>query len=155
METETHTLSLESILSATRDSMQNLLGILQEETTVLKKNDLAALEVITAEKINLTAKVEENEKLRINFLTKNNLNPNKPEQWLQSDSLRSLWNEIKLVSEKSQKQNQVNGLVINGSRRRVQTQIEIFSSSAPAVELTYSSSGASVNQRNSKTLAHA
>jgi len=149
-----HTLSLETILIATRDKMQKLLQLLNNETTVLKENNIEALENLTLEKISLTEQVEKNEQERVRFLTEKKLNPDEPKQWLKSNALLSIWDEIKKLSEQCQKQNQINGLVINGNRRRVQTQIEILSSSSPSVELVYSASGESINQRDSKTLAH-
>lgn len=150
----THTLSLETILAVTQDKMQKLLQLLNNETAALEKNDIEAMESITLEKITLTEQIEKNEQERIHFLTENKLNPNEPKQWLKSNNLLAIWNEIKKLSEQSQKQNQINGLVINGNRRRIQTQIEILSSSSPSVELVYSASGESVSQRVSKTLAH-
>ena len=148
-------ISLQEILLFTKDKMQLLLQALNNETLVLKKNDVSELEKITEEKIRLTSEIERNEQARIHFLSNKALDPNKPAQWLSSNNLKSIWKEIKLLSEKAQKQNQINGQVINGNRRRVKTQIEILSTSSPSVELTYSSTGENVNQNNSKTLAHA
>jgi len=155
MQHSTQSLSLENILINSRDKMQQLLHVLINETSILKKNDVEELQAITQEKITITEQIEKNEQARIHFLTIRSLNPNEPKQWLLDSNLISLWSKIKELSEQAQKQNQINGLVINGSRRRVQTKIEILSTSAPAVELTYSASGENINQRNSKTLAHA
>lgn len=154
MQHATHTLSLETILTFTQDKMQQLLQVLKNETAVLAENNIEALEKITLEKTTLTEQIEKNEQQRIHFLSEKSLNPNEPKQWLQNNKLISIWREIKTFSEQCQKQNQINGLVINGNRRRVQTKIEILSSSSPAVELVYSASGESVNQRNSNSLAH-
>jgi len=148
-------LSLEEILLFTKDKMYRLLQALNNETQVLKKNNISDLEKITEEKIKLTREIEKNEQQRIHFLSSKALNPNEPAQWLFSNNLKSIWKEITLLSEKAQKQNQINGQVINANRRRVKTQIEILSTSSPSVELTYSSTGENVNQHNSKTLAHA
>jgi len=148
-------LSLETILLFTQAKMRNLLQALKNEILLLEKNDIEALEKITQEKHTLTDQIEKNEQQRIQFLTSRSLNPDEPSQWLVSDKLTSIWNETKKLSEKAQKQNQINGQVINGNRRRIKTQIEILTTSSPAVGLTYSSSGENVNQNNSKTLAHA
>lgn len=149
-----HSLSLETILTFTQDKMHELLHVLQNETLILEKNNIEELEKITLKKITLTQQIEKNEQQRIHFLSAKSLNPNEPAQWLQNNKLISLWTEIKKLSEQARKQNQINGLVINGNRRRIQTQIEILSTSSPAVELIYSSSGENINQRNSNTLAH-
>ncbi len=148
-------LSLESILATTQDKMQQLLKVLKDEISVLEKNKIEEFEGITQEKITLTEQIEKNEQLRIQFLTSKSLNPNEPTQWLKNNKLNSLWSKVKELSEQAQKQNQINGLVINGNRRRVQTQIEILSASPPAAELIYSASGENIKQRNSNTLAHA
>jgi len=155
MQHTTQPLSLESILTTTHDKMQQLLKVLENETSVLKKNNFEEFEGITQEKITLTEQIEKNEQLRIQFLTTKSLNPNEPTQWIKNNKLNSLWSKIKKLSEQAQKQNQINGLVINGNRRRVQTQIEILSASPPAAELIYSASGENIKQRNSNTLAHA
>lgn len=155
MQHTTQPLSLESILTTTQDKMQQLLKVLKNETSVLEKNNFEEFEGITQEKITLTEQIEKNEQLRIQFLTTKSLNPNEPKQWLKNNKLNSLWSKIRKLSEQAQKQNQINGLIINGNRRRVQTQIEILSASPPAVELVYSASGENIKQRNSNTLAHA
>lgn len=149
-----HTLSLESILTFAHEKMQQLLLVLNKEATLLKENSFEELENITREKIVLTEQIETNEQQRILFLTQRSLDANSPSQWLYNNKLLSIWNKIKTVSEQAQKQNQINGIVINGNRRRVQTKIEILSSSAPAVELTYSASGENIKQRSSNSLAH-
>ena len=151
----TQPLSLESILTTTQDKMQQLLKVLKNETSVLEKNNIEEFEGINKEKITLTEQIEKNEQLRIQFLTTKSLNPNEPTQWLKNNKLNSLWSKIKELSEQAQKQNQINGLVINGNRNRVQTKIEILSASPPAAELVYSASGENIKQRNSNTLAHA
>lgn len=155
MQHTTQPLSLESILTTTQEKMQQLLKVLKNETSVLEKNNIEEFEGITQEKITLTEQIEKNEQLRIQFLTTKSLNPNEPTQWLKNNKLNSLWSKIKELSEQAQKQNQINGLVINGNRHRVQTQIEILSASPPAAELVYSASGENIKQRSSKTLAHA
>lgn len=134
-------LSLETILTSTQDNMQQLLHVLKNETLTLEKNNIEELKSITLEKIILTEQIETNEQQRIHYLTTKSLNPNEPVQWLQNNKLISVWAEIKKLSEQAQKQNQINGLIINGNRRRIQTQIEILSTSSPAVKLVYSVSG--------------
>ncbi|HFD32074.1 MAG TPA: flagellar protein FlgN [Gammaproteobacteria bacterium] len=148
-------LSLELILLFTKSKMQQLLQTLMNEKEVLANNDIHHLEKITQEKTKLTDDIEKNEQQRINFLNAKALDPNEPSQWLVSKKLSAIWKEIKEISEKAQKQNQINGQVINGSRRRVKTKIEILSTATPSAELTYSSSGENISQRTSKTLAHA
>ena len=154
MQHATHTLSLETLLAFTRDKMQQLLNVLKNETSILEKNNIDELENITLEKMLLTEAIEANEQQRIRFLSEKALDPAEPKQWLNNNNLVLIWQEIKKASEQCQKQNLINGLVINSNRRRVQTQLEILNS-APAAELVYSSSGESVNQRNSNTLARA
>lgn len=147
-------LSLDVILNITQEKMSMLLQTLKSETLALEKNNIDVLNKITEKKITLTEQIEKSEQQRIHFLTTKSLNPNEPKQWLKNNKLISLWKNIKTLSQQAQKQNQINGQVINGNRRRIQTKIEILSTSAPTVELTYSSSGENINQQQSKTLAH-
>ncbi|MDH5369819.1 MAG: flagellar protein FlgN [Gammaproteobacteria bacterium] len=155
MQYSTPSLTLEEILTLIQEKMQQLLHTLKKETSILENNDIEELKSITLEKIALTEQIEKGEQQRVQFLSAKSLKPNEPAQWLNNNKLISLWGNIKILSEEAQKQNQINGLVINGNRRRVQTQIEILSTSSPAVELTYSSSGENINQHSSNTLAHA
>lgn len=149
-------LSLERILTISLDKIQQLLKILQQETELLKENNISELENLTLNKINLTEQIEKNEKQRVNFLSEKSLNPNKPEQWLKTPNLVTLWNNIKHFAELSKNQNQINGLVINGNRNRIKTQIEILSrSSLPPADLVYSASGEGIKQRSTNTLARA
>jgi flagellar biosynthesis/type III secretory pathway chaperone len=150
-----HSLSLETILIFSRDKMQQLLNLLQKEAKVLENNNIDELEAITKEKITLTEQIEKNEQQRIHFLTAKSLNAAEPSEWLGNNKLITIWRKIKELSEQAQKQNQVNGQVIFGNRRRLKTQLEILSSSTPATELTYSATGENVNQHNSNTLARA
>ncbi len=149
-----HTLLLETILISTKEKMQLLVELLKHESSVFKKNDIEELESITLKKISLTEQLEKNEQQRVQHLTTQSFNPNEPTQWLSNNKLISIWSEIKTLSEQAQKQNQINGMVIYGNRRRVQTQIEILSAATPAGELTYSASGENISQYQSNTLAH-
>ena len=148
------TLSLETILTHAQEKMHHLLQLLKSETLILEKNNIEELEKITLEKISITEEIEKNEHQRVQFLNAKALNSNEPATWLSNNKLISIWSNIKTLSEQAQKQNQINGIVINGNRRRVQTKIEILCSSSPASELVYSASGENLNQKNSKTLAH-
>lgn len=147
-------LSLEVILNVTHIKMSKLLQALKNETLALEKNDLDELQKITKEKVSLTTQIEKTEQERIHFLTNKELNPNEPAQWLENNKLIAIWEKVKVLSLQAQKQNQINGQVINGNRRRIQTQIEILSMSPPSIESTYSSSGENIKQQQSKTLAH-
>lgn len=147
-------LTLETILTSTYEKMDNLLQILKNEILVLKNEDVKELEDITLKKIALTEEIEKNEMIRVKFLNEKSLDPNEPRQWINNKKLISIWSNLKNISEQAQKQNQINGMVINGNRRRIQAKIEIFSTSSPASELTYSASGENINQNNSKIIAH-
>lgn len=155
MQQPTQSVSLETILATIQDNMQQLLKVLLNETAALEKNSIEEFSSINQKKIMLTEKVEQSEQMRVQYLTKKTLNPNEPSQWIQGEKLNALWSKIKELSTQAQKQNQINGLVINGNRRRTQTKIDILSANPPSSELTYSSSGVNVKQRNSKTIAHA
>ena len=134
--------------------MSQLLQLLKNETLALEKSVLDELQNITEEKITLTAQIEKTEQQRIHFLSNKGLNPNEPAQWLENNKLITLWKKIKNLSLQAQKQNQINGQIINGNRRRIQTQIEILNMSPPSTESTYSSSGKNIMQQQPKTLAH-
>ena len=147
---------LESILIFTHEKMHQLYQLLINESEILKNNNIEELEDITLKKTSLTEQIEKSEIQRINFLSEKSLNPNEPAQWLQNNKLISVWEKMKNISEKAKKQNQINGQVIYGNRRRTQAKIEILSisGSTPSAELVYSPSGENIKQHTSKTLAH-
>ena len=149
-----HSLSLETILIFAENKMQQLLQVLNRETSILEDNNLKELESITLEKISLSVQIEKNEQQRIHFLTAKLLNPSEPSQWLENNKLISLWLDIKKLSVKAQKQNQINGQIINDNRRRLQTQIEVLSTSSPAAKLVYSAESENIIHRDSNSLAH-
>lgn len=155
MQLSSSTLSLENILTMTQEKMLQLLNTLKKETQILKENNIDVLEELAQEKLQLTEDIEKSEKNRIRFLEAKSLNPNEPTQWLKTNKLLSIWENIKLLSEQAKKQNQINGIVINGNHHSIKTKINILSASLPSTELTYSSSGENINQRDSTTLAHA
>ena len=155
MQHSTQPTSLESILATAQEKMQQLLKLLLNETAALQKNNLDELEEITKNKIILTEQIEKNEQQRVHFLTIRGLNSSSPSEWLHSEKLKVLWIEIKSFSEQAQKQNQINGMVINGNRHRVQTQIDILNAAPPSVELVYSASGENIKHRNSNSIAQA
>ena len=114
---------LESILLFTHEKMQQLYQLLKSESEILRNNNIEELEDITLKKISLTEQIEKSELQRINFLSENSLNPNEPTQWLKNNKLISVWEKMKSISIKAQKQNQIKGQVIYGNRRRIQTKI--------------------------------
>ena len=149
-----HSLSLETILIFAQNKMQQLLQVLNRETSIIEENNFGKLESITLEKISLSVQIEINEQQRIHFLTAKSLNPNEPVQWLQNNKMISLWHDIKKLSEKAQKQNQINGQIIDDNRRRLQTQIEILATSSPAAKLIYSAESKNSIHHDSNSLAH-
>ncbi|MFK5913952.1 MAG: flagellar protein FlgN [Woeseiaceae bacterium] len=155
MSSSTSLPSLINILSSTQDKVTQLLKLLLLETKMLEKNDIEALETITLKKVDITEQLEKSDQQRIAFLTSYSLNPDNPQQWLKTNEQKKIWQEIKTLSIKAQKQNQINGQVINGSRNRIQSQIQILNALPPSPELTYSAKGANIQQHTSNTLARA
>lgn len=155
MSSTSNTLKLEKILVNSQSKMQALFELLKIETNILKKNNTEAFEEVTAKKVALTEEIESSEKQRSQLLISMALNPNEPSQWLLNNKLKTIWNQLKTISEQAQKQNQINGLVINGNRRRIETKIQILSAATPSTELVYSASGENVKQRSSSPIAQA
>ena len=133
--------------------MQQLLQLLKSETELLKSNDIEALEKITSEKTKLAEKIERLEHQRIVVVKQQNADPAEPRQWLVTTTLQKQWKKLRNISEQAQRQNQINGLVINGRRNSIQTQIEILCNARPATDLVYSANGKNIKQDNSSTLA--
>ncbi len=155
MSAPAHTLSLEPVLEASIEAMQQLLQLLKYETEMLKNNDIEGLEKITGDKTRLAEKIERLEQQRIVVVKQQNADPAEPRQWLINATLQKQWQKLRNVSEQAQRQNQVNGLVINGRRNSIQTQIEILCNARPATDLVYSANGKNIKQDNSSTLARA
>ncbi len=152
MQQTPHTLSLDHILQHSQQKMQQLVQLLQQETEALRQNDIALLETIAPQKQQLAADIEAAEQQRVQHLQKRTLDPQQPRQWLKSKTEKACWKKLRQLAEQAHRQNQINGLVINGNRQRIQAQIEILCNAKPGNDLVYSANGKNIRQNDSNTL---
>ena len=150
--TQQQTREMEACLAKTEQDMQQLLNILHEEKQNLSENNIDSLESIAENKLEVTARINEHEQVRLSILTSLDINPEQPEKWLISGKLQDSWKAIKETAKQSQKLNHIIGIIISGNKNRVQKQLAILQST-PVPEITYSQSGSCVNQTSSTTLA--
>ncbi len=74
---------------------------------------------------------------------------------LSTEPLKSLWKTLLRIAQACQKQNQINGSIINTTKRHVEQASTILNGLQPASELRYGRSGETVSERQPRTLAKA
>lgn len=142
-------LSLEHTLSSLQSDLQSLYTLLQQETQDLEQLHPDQTHDTVQQKLALTSRIEQQEKQFSQLLHSLQLDAKQPQQWAVNKSLRDSWKNIETLTRKCHEQNQINGLIIENSRRRIAKRLEILHSIS-SEKLTYSANGASVNQHASK-----
>ena len=74
---------------------------------------------------------------------------------LSSEPLSSLWKTLHKLALSCQHQNQLNGAIINTTKRHVEQATTILHGKTPASELHYGSTGETVTETSRRTLAKA
>jgi len=71
------------------------------------------------------------------------------------EPLKSSWMELKQLAQECQQQNQLNGMIINSNKNFVEQASAILQGKAPSSQLQYGSSGKTVAQNQTRTIAKA
>jgi len=129
--------------------VNSLLSTLHEEFTVLK--NLAPPEEIinlATQKEALLSAIDETSAHRIAVLP-----DTAPE--LLTEPLNSLWKNLLEIATACQKQNQINGIIINANQRHIEQATIILSGIQPEMELRYDSLGETTSERLPRSIAKA
>lgn len=123
---------LHSLLEAESTLGEQLLSLLQRETTVLEQRDTEALVALTEEKQQLLQVLEEKAAQRSRFLQADGLSQDKAgfEQLLERlgnpPTSLHLWEKLHGLLEQCQRQNQLNGRLLEAGRRHSQQALSLL-----------------------------
>lgn len=142
--------------------LQQLLIALQNENKALSENDLKSVQSISEEKIILMEHLEDLEKERRTLLEhaglditstgiadffQNSKSPRAP-------LLKAMWQEISNLSKQCEKQNNINGIIIETNKRHTENALSILQGKQQSTEL-YSNKGESIKASHNQTLLRA
>lgn len=142
--------------------LQQLLNALNNEHKALSENDLQSVQTIAEEKILLMEHLEDLNKERRTLLETAGLditstgiadffqNSNSP----RAPQMKALWEAISTLSSQCEKQNNINGIVIEANKRHTENALSILQGKQQKTEL-YSKKGASIKSSHNQTLLRA
>ena len=132
------------LLRESTDRLEELCAVLDREYSALRDQDLDSLRETIARKQILAAELEDYERRRLVALDVHDLSV---------DELGAHRQHLEQLALRCDKQNRVNGVLLEKNRRRVQTVLAILQGTA-AAEL-YNPTGTTVSTRCSQSLAQA
>ncbi len=149
-------------LSELNGYLGKLSTLLVQEESALTEQNLAATEEIAAEKNQLTAHVEQAEKLRQSLCVQLQITPDKRgmQHWLKTQSVEiqqqvtSLWQQITRLGQKCNSQNQINGILVAHLQRHTQDALAVLRGAVTGQD-SYSQTGSPENKQNQKIIAKA
>jgi len=154
--------SLYPVLKDIRAYLKQLLALLNEEHSALENSNIEKLAEFATTKQLLVENLEDLETERKNILSQAGLDLTKTgvADFLSRDNTTSknetnaLWDDIAELSRTCEEQNNLNGIIIEGQRRRTEIALQILQGKSTESEL-YSKHGKSVNAKNKSTSVRA
>jgi len=142
--------------------LQQLFMALSKEHKILSENDIQSVQTIAEEKILLMEHLEDLNKERRALLETAGLDITSTgiSDFFQSSKsprapqMKALWEEISAFSNKCEKQNNINGIVIEANKRHTENALSILQGKQQKTEL-YSKKGASIKSSHNQTLLRA
>ena len=150
------------LLQEISNYLQQLLDALHNEHKALSENDLKAVQIISEEKILLMEHLEDLNKERRTLLEQAGLDITSTgiEDFLQNSKspraplIKSLWEDISNLSSQCDKQNNINGIIIESNKRHTENALSILQGKQQNTEL-YSKKGESIKASHNQTLLRA
>lgn len=142
--------------------LQQLLVALNNEHKALVDKNIDSIQTISEEKIVLMEHLEDLNKERRNLLDNAGLditstgvgdflqNSNSP----RAPQMKALWDEISNISKQCDKQNNINGIIIESNKRHTENALSILQGKPQSTEL-YSNKGESIKSSHQQTLIRA
>ncbi len=142
--------------------LEQLFHALENEYQALSDNNLPAIEAIAQEKVLLMEQLEDLNKERRLLLEEAGLNLSATgiDNFFNSStinnnpSLKTLWGSISTLSTQCEKQNNINGIIIDNNKRHTENALSILQGKQQTTEL-YSSKGQSIKMAKKQTLIRA
>ncbi len=154
------------LLEDIKSYLEQLFHALENEYKALLENDIQVIESIAQEKIILMEHLEDLNKERRTLLEAAglNLNISGVEDFLNNDTindaivdkpkLKTLWAAVSTLSKQCEKQNNINGIVIENNKRHTENALNVLQGKQQSAEL-YSNKGQSIKMVKNQTLIRA
>lgn len=150
-----------ALLKTIAERLSQLLQALEAEYQALSANDVEKMQQTAEDKTTLTEQLERLELKRSILLKNAGLDQDKTGMtaYLQrqpdaDNAMEKHWQEIEQITRKCEKQNKVNGIIIESKRRRANTALAILKGQSNTTEL-YTAEGTAVAPQNPRTIARA
>ena len=155
--------ALELLFRDIYESLSELSLVLDNEFTALKEQNVEGLRQATLDKDRLSDKLDELEKARCQILEHTSFNLDRISMQLyiqerfsdQGEALLTMWDMIAELAKACEKQNSVNGIVIENKRKQTKEALSILQSGEVAQTELYDADGASVGPAHGSTVARA
>jgi len=142
--------------------LEQLFHALENEFKALSDNDIQAIQAIAQEKVLLMEQLEDLNKERRLLLEEAGLNLAttgiddllNSSKITSSPHLKTLWNNISNLSKQCDKQNNINGIIIDNNKRHTENALSVLQGKQQTNEL-YSSKGQSIKMPKNQTLIRA
>lgn len=152
--------TLQPVLRDIARHLEALQQTLQDEFNALSSQDMAAIAQAAQHKTRLTQLLDDLERERASVLRAAGLDLNSAgiTAYLNryttphhQNELAQLWQQIEQLTRDCERQNQINGLIIEQSRRRIKNALTILHGQLPGNEL-YSATGSTVAETQHQSL---
>lgn len=142
--------------------LKQLLNALNSEHQALSKNNFQSIDIIAKEKIVLMEQLEDLNKERLDLLNAAGFDASTEsvEEFLKKTNsprtplVQSSWKEISNLTDKCEKQNDINGIVIENNRQHTENALSILQGKQQSTEL-YTNKGAPIKTTKTPTLIRA
>lgn len=154
---------LELLLRDMYEALTELSLVLENENQALENTEIDKLQKAATDKERLSSQLEKLEGQRVKLLQSANVELDKASMsrfiidsaGSSADSLTSIWEMVEELAIKCDKQNRVNGIVIENTKRQTQAALAILKGHFSTEDNLYDADGSSVSQTANSTLARA
>ncbi len=156
------TTKITPLLEETASYLEQLFQALLNENKALADDNIQAVQEIAQEKVLLMEQLEDLNKERRSLLETAGLDLSATgiddffsnNSITKSSGLSALWKTIATLSKQCEKQNNINGIVIENNKRRTESALSILQGKQQTTEL-YSNKGQSIKMSGKQTLIRA
>ena len=156
-------MSLELLFRDIYESLSELSLVLDKEFDALKDQNVESLRQAAIDKDRLSDKLDELEKARFKILEHTSFNLDRISMQLyiqenfanQGEALLKMWDMIAELAKTCEKQNAINGIIIDNKRKQTKEALSILQSGEVDQTELYNAEGSSVGAAGGSTVARA
>lgn len=150
--------NLHKVIRQLSEGMTHLHQALEQECQALSDNDLNTLQSIAEKKRSLSQGLDALEEKRMALFRETGFSPDNAGMQALFDKapvdVNKAWTTLETLTKRCQRQNNINGMVVDNNLRRVQMALAILQGQTIETEL-YNSTGTAITARNAQPLAQA